>query len=194
MSKILQILYLPLSWILYFLYVTTPQPERKKLLMDLRRFRTVHYHDSGSNLGFWKIYREFIGFNEFRSVFYFRVGNRRSKFVRWIFPNRQFLLVFDCKSKDVGGGIFIQHGYCTDISVRSIGENVWINQKVTLGFQGDDCPTLGNNVRIGVGANIIGNVHIGNNVNIGAGTTVVKDVPDNTTVVGQPARYIPKEK
>ena len=47
-------------------------------------------------------------------------------------------------------------------------------------------------MRVGVGAIIIGNVHIGDNVNIGAGAVVVKDVPSNTTVVGQPARYIVK--
>ena len=92
------------------------------------------------------------------------------------------------------GGIFIQHGYCTDISVRSIGENCWINQRVTFGYLGQDCPTVGNNVRVGVGAIILGNVTIGDNVNIGAGAVVVKDVPANTTVVGQPARYITKDK
>lgn len=74
-----------------------------------------------------------------------------------------------------------------------MGENCWINQKVTFGYQGKGCPTIGNYVRVGVGAIIIGDVHIGDNVNIGAGAVVVKDVPSNTTVVGQPSRYISKE-
>lgn len=191
MGIIVRILYFPLSWVLYILYALVQ--EKSKLMMDLRRFRSVHYKDDNSNLGFWKLYREFLGFAEFRSVFYFRVG-KYHKLFKWMFPSPEPMLSFDCQSKNVGGGIFIQHGYCTDISVRSIGENVWINQKVTFGYQGNGCPTIGDNVRVGVGANIIGDVHIGNNVNIGAGATVVKDVPDNTTVVGQPARYIPHTK
>lgn len=71
-----------------------------------------------------------------------------------------------------------------------MGENCWINQKVTLGYRGNHCPIIGNNVRIGVGAIIIGDVCIGDNVNIGAGAVVVKDVPSNTTVVAQSVRYI----
>ncbi len=161
----------------------------KKLIMDLARFRKVHYGTNNESLGFWEVYKEFIAFAEFRSVFWFRCG-RFSKLVSWVFPKQEFRLVFDCRSKNVGGGIFIQHGYCTDISVRSMGENCWINQKVTFGYQGNYCPIIGNNVRVGVGAIIIGDVTIGDNVNIGAGAVVVKDVPSNTTVVGQPARYI----
>ena len=190
MGRIRCFLYLPLSWILYIFYISAS--DKNKLLQDLRSFRKVHANDLDSKLGFWKVYKEFILFAEFRSVFYFRVG-RFSKLISWIFPKPQTLLSFDCKSENVGGGIFIQHGYCTDISVKSIGENVWINQKVTLGYRGNNCPIVGNNVRIGVGAIIIGNVQIGNNVNIGAGAVVVKDVPDNTTVVGQPVRYIDRD-
>lgn len=191
MCKLVSILYFPLSWILYFFY--TLSPEKNKLLQDLRRFRTVHYGDGSSCLTFWHVYKEFIGFAEFRSVFYFRCG-RYTKLVKWIFPAPAIQLGFDCLSKNVGGGLFIQHGYCTDISVRSIGENCWINQRVTFGYQGSGCPTVGNNVHVGVGALIIGDVKIGDNVNIGAGTVVVKDVPPNTTVVGQPARYIEHKK
>lgn len=193
MSRIIGLIYSPLSWILYFLYVFTLAEDRTKLLMDLRRFRIVHYKDHSSTIGFYEVYKEFMSFAEFRSVFYFRVG-RISKLVKWIFPPQEFMLSFDCRSANVGGGLFIQHGYCTDVSVQSIGTNCWINQKVTLGYGGDGCPIIGDNVRIGVGAVIIGNVKIGDNVNICAGAVVVKDVPDNTTVVGQPARYILKKK
>ena len=114
-----------------------------------------------------------------------------TKLIKSIFPKPELHLGFDCLSENVGG-LFIQHGYCTDISVKSIGENCWINQKVTFGYKGDGCSTVGNNVRVGVGAIIIGNVHIGDNVNIGAGAIVVKDVQSNTTVVSQPVRYFEK--
>lgn len=189
-SDIICVIYLPFSWILFLFYFTSS--EKGKLLMDLRRFRKVHYNDDSAKLGFWKVYKEFIGFGEFRALFWFRMG-RWSKLVKWMFQSPEPMLSFDCKSSQVGGGLFIQHGYCTDISIKAIGENCWINQKVTFGYQGTECPTLGNNVRVGAGAIIVGGVHIGSNVNIGAGAVVVKDVPDNTTVVGQPARYIDRK-
>ena len=51
-------------------------------------------------------------------------------------------------------------------------------------------PWLGDNVKVGANVVCIGDVHIGNNVRIGAGAVVTKDVPDNCTVVGNPARII----
>lgn len=82
----------------------------------------------------------------------------------------------------LGGGVFVQHGYCTDLSAESVGEGLWINQKVTVGWNKDGCPTIGKNVRIGVGAVIIGKITIGDNVNIGANAIVTHNVPSNCTV------------
>ena len=53
-------------------------------------------------------------------------------------------------------------------------------------------PTLKNNVTVGTGAKLLGNIVIGNNVKIGANSVVLKDVPDNAVAVGIPARIIPK--
>lgn len=73
-----------------------------------------------------------------------------------------------------------------------IGKNATILQQVTIGVKSLDgsAPQIGNNVFIGAGAKIIGDIKIGNNVKIGANAVVVKDVPDNCTVVGNPARII----
>ncbi|MNG29745.1 Serine acetyltransferase [compost metagenome] len=73
-----------------------------------------------------------------------------------------------------------------------IGENCVIRQGVTIGNRksGDDVPTIGDNVDIGAGAVIIGKIKIGDNVKIGANAVVLKDVPDNCTAVGNPARHI----
>lgn len=91
---------------------------------------------------------------------------------------------------DIGEGLFIQHGYSTDISAKSIGKNCWINQQVTIGYSSKtDAPIIGDNVKILAGAIVIGGVTIGDNAVIGAGTTVVKNVAPNTTVVGAPNRY-----
>ena len=108
-------------------------------------------------------------------------------------PRGAVLLGFDVPREKLGGGLFLQHGYCTDLSAREIGENCWINQRVTLGYIGDGCPIIGNNVTIGVGAVVLGDVKIGNNVRIGANAIVVHDVPDNCTVCS-PAATIVKRR
>ena len=68
----------------------------------------------------------------------------------------------------------------------TIGSNTLVDSK------GQGAPTIGDNVYIGAGAKIIGKVTIGNNVRIGANCVVTKDVPDNTTVVSAPIRFIEK--
>ncbi|MBQ1977727.1 MAG: serine O-acetyltransferase, partial [Ruminococcus sp.] len=67
-----------------------------------------------------------------------------------------------------------------------IGSN---NDKDSKGY---GAPVIGNNVLIGAGAKIIGNVKIGNNVKIGANCCVATDIPDNATVVMEKPRIIIK--
>jgi serine O-acetyltransferase len=75
-----------------------------------------------------------------------------------------------------------------------IGNYALIYQGVTLGGTGKECgkrhPTLGENVVVGAGAKVLGNIQIGNNVRIGAGSVVLRDVPSDCTVVGIPGRII----
>lgn len=74
-----------------------------------------------------------------------------------------------------------------------IGDDVMIFQHVTLGSTVNgkqySAPIIANNVMIGAGASILGNVKIGNNVRIGANAVVLNDVPDNCNAVGAPARF-----
>ena len=93
--------------------------------------------------------------------------------------------------KEIGPGLFIQHGFSTIISAKSIGKDCWINQQVTIGYSNVmDCPVIGDNVTINAGAKVIGKVSIGNNSKVGANAVVVKDVPENCTVVGVPAYIV----
>lgn len=92
--------------------------------------------------------------------------------------------------EEIGGGFFIQHGFATIIAARRIGENCWINQQVTVGYNDGDFPVIGDNVSIHCGAKILGGVTMGNNSVAGAGAVVVKDVPENAIVGGVPAKVI----
>jgi serine O-acetyltransferase len=93
----------------------------------------------------------------------------------------------------IGRGLFIDHGMGVVIGETAIiGENVLLYQGVTLGGTGlaheKRHPTIGNNVVIGAGAKVLGNITVGDNSYIGANAVVIKDVPVNSTVVGVPGR------
>lgn len=95
----------------------------------------------------------------------------------------------------IGRKFFIDHGMGVVIGETTyIGDNVLIYQGVTLGGTGKEHgkrhPTLGDNVIVGAGAKILGNLKIGENSRIGAGSVVVDNVPVNSTVVGIPGRVV----
>ena len=95
----------------------------------------------------------------------------------------------------IGNRFFIDHGEGVVIGETTIiGDDVLIYQQVTLGGTGNEHgkrhPTIGNNVIIGAGAKVLGNITIGDNTRVGAGSIVVDDVPEHCTVVGVPGRVV----
>jgi len=95
----------------------------------------------------------------------------------------------------IGEGLFIDHGMGVVIGETSeIGDNVTLYQGVTLGGtslqRAKRHPTLGDNVVVGVGARLIGNITIGDDAKIGAGSVVITSVPAHATVVGVPGRVV----
>ena len=95
----------------------------------------------------------------------------------------------------IGKGLVIDHGMGVVIGeTAEIGDNCTIYQGVTLGGTGKDVgkrhPTLGNNVLVGAGAKVLGPFRVGNNVKIAANAVVLKEIPDNCTAVGIPARVV----
>ena len=98
----------------------------------------------------------------------------------------------------IGKGLFIDHGMGVVIGETSvIGDNVTLFQGVTLGGTGKERgkrhPNIGNNVVIGTGGKVLGNITVGDNSYIGANAVVIKDVPPNSTVVGVPGRITKQE-
>lgn len=93
--------------------------------------------------------------------------------------------------KNFGPGLKIAHYGSIVMNKRArVGKNCVIHSAVNIGQHKKKAPKIGHNVYIGPGAKIYGGIKIGNNVLIGANAVVNKDVPDNVTVAGAPARII----
>ena len=112
--------------------------------------------------------------------------------------NRFFTGVEIHPGATIGRGCFIDHGMGVVIGETTImGDHCELYQGVTLGGTGNETgkrhPTLCNNVVVGVGASVLGNITIGDNVRIGGGAVVVNDVPPNCTVVGIPGRIVKQD-
>jgi len=95
----------------------------------------------------------------------------------------------------IGGGFFIDHGMGVVIGETSIiGENCTLFHQVTLGGTGKQTgkrhPTLLDNVVVGAGAKVLGNITLGNNAYVGSNSVVLTNVPDDCTVVGIPGRIV----
>lgn len=95
----------------------------------------------------------------------------------------------------IGRRFFIDHGMGVVIGATTIiGDDVLLYQGVTLGGTGNEHgkrhPTLGNNIVVGAGAKVLGNIQIGDNSRIGAGSVVIDHVPENSTVIGVPGRVV----
>lgn len=93
-------------------------------------------------------------------------------------------------TKDIGGGLYIQHGFATIISAQKIGENCRIYQQVTIGYKGEHSPVLEDNVSVTCGAKVLGDLTMHAHSLAAAGAVVVKDVPERAIVAGVPAKVI----
>ena len=95
----------------------------------------------------------------------------------------------------IGRRFAIDHGMGIVVGETTIiGDDCMLYQGVTLGGTGKETgkrhPTLGNNVVVGVGASVLGNITLGDNVKVGGGAVVVRDVPADCTVVGIPGHVV----
>lgn len=147
----------------------------RKLPATARRFMRLTYL-----LSEWR---------EFRNVFDMRLRQRGDSMLaralfRILWPIEPTLHI---NTDDIGPRMFVEHGFATIISAKSIGSDLWVNQQVTIGWNYDKAPVLGNGVRVAAGAKIIGGVTLGDNCIIGANGVVTKDVPPEEVWGGVPA-------
>ena len=115
-----------------------------------------------------------------------------SQFTRWM------TCVEIHPAAQIGRRFFIDHAMGVIIGETTvIGDDCTLYQGVTLGGTGKETgkrhPTLGNNVLVGVGASVLGNITLGDNAKVGGGAVVVSDVPPNSTVVGIPGHIVVRD-
>ncbi|MBZ5649739.1 MAG: serine O-acetyltransferase [Acidobacteriia bacterium] len=143
----------------------------------------------------------FLCYSGLHALWFYRINHwlwNRGFFLlgRWLSQCARFLTGIEVHpGARIGRRLFIDHGVGVVIGETAvIGDDVTMYQGVTLGGTGKEHgkrhPTIGDNVVIGVGAKILGNVTVGKNCRIGAGSVVLRNVPDDSTVVGVPGHIV----
>ena len=120
----------------------------------------------------------------FRNLFYYRLGEYRSVFIKWLMPEDPTLHI---TCPEIGAGCHLEHSYATYLNADKIGRDFYCLHLVTLGNGRDGRPTIGDGVKIFTGATVFGKVTVGDGATIAAGAVVGKDVPPGCTVAGNPA-------
>ena len=184
MNPLTQAVILSASTLRMIPHIILYMANRSRIASDLEK-----YSADGSGIGaFIKVCtRQKV----FRNLFYYRLGEYVSVFIKWMLPPDPTLHIW-CPS--IGPGAHFEHNYATYLNAERIGSNFYCLQLVTLGNDGKmQRPIIGDDVKIFTGATVFGGITIGNHVTIGAGAVVSKNVPDNCTVIGNPAYIVKKD-
>lgn len=166
------------------------------------------------DISFWSLIKEDFATHEneflsqgFWSLFWHRFGNARMsvKFkplrmvltliYRIMYKVTEWLCGITVSySVVIGRRVKFEHHGGMILAARAIGNDVVIRQNTTFGVTSvteiGKLPTIGDGADIGVGVAILGDVKVGRNARVGANAVVLHDVPENTTVVGVPARPV----
>jgi serine O-acetyltransferase len=138
----------------------------------------------------------FIRNRSFRFLIFFRFSNHKNFVIRKFSYQIHLYLsgkygILIPSDTIIGYGLYIAHGGPVVVNhTAKIGHNCNLSQFTTIGSNHERAAVIGDNVYIGPSVCIVENVLIGNNATIGAGSIVVKNVPENTTVAGNPAKVI----
>jgi len=187
-------------WIETFIQVYEANiPEYENLdELAMRDLFAVHDRDPACD-GYLTIFLYFKGFKALQG--------HRVAHVLYALGRRDIALLLQSRCSEVygvdihpaakiGRGLMIDHGTGVVIGETAvIGENCSILHNVTLGSTGkaksvDRHPKVGDDVLIGCGASILGNINIGDGTKIGCASVVMKPLPEHVTAVGNPARVV----
>ena len=166
--------------------------QRQLIEADVARWNEVE----GINFGLFKSINWYLTYRkEFRNLIQHRFKHPSGTIMsylhfaiaRVLWKPMESLYIY---TKDIGGGLYIQHGFATIISAKKIGKNCRIYQQVTVGYKGEFAPVLEDNVSVTCGAKVLGGLTMHANSLAAAGAVVVKDVPENAIVAGVPAKVI----
>lgn len=173
--------------------IVIPKPESYKDCIEL--IRSDYYRYTGRDAPFLTMFLRTIKDHCFAYNFWLRL----SAYEGWAhflckaihFYQYEKYGIQISEKMNLGYGLYIGHGFGIIINgLTTIGNNVNISQFLTIGTNENRPATIGDNVYIGPSVCIVEDVKIGNNTTIGAGAVVVKDVPENATVGGVPAKII----
>ena len=186
-KKLLAVLNYPRTFPVYLCALCSPQKHLIK--KDIARWNKIN----GIRMGFFKSINYYMTFKkEFRNLLLHRFRHPSPSFFPFIIARMLWkpLDSLCLYTQDIGGGLYIQHGFATTIGAKRIGENCRIYQQVTVGFKGDESPVLEDNVSVACGAIVLGGITMHAHSLAAAGAVVLKDVPEKAIVAGVPAKVI----
>lgn len=189
-KKVFAIINYPRTFVVYLCALCSPQ--KKLIKEDISRWNEINGVKMGlfQSLNWYMTYKK-----EFRNLILHRLKNPSRSllcFMHYVIARMMWkpMETLYINTLEIGGGLYIQHGFSTIISAKKIGKNCRIYQQVTIGFKGEFSPVLEDNVSVTCGAKILGDVTMHKNSLAAAGAVVVKDVPENAIVGGVPAKII----
>lgn len=176
--------------IIPLLFFLSWDKKNKRLQMDIKRWSKI-LNIKGSYL--YRFSYLMSKYKEFRNLYIYRAGTNfiQRGVCKVFYPPMNTLFI---ESADIGGGMYIHHGFATIIAAKKIGENFWVNQQVTIGHKDTGCPVIGDHVTVTCGAKILGGITVGDHVTVGANAVVVKDTQSDCVLGGVPARVIKNYK
>jgi serine O-acetyltransferase len=181
-------------------------PELESKSSTLRR-DFARYYDSRKRLSFIRKVQLFLDTPGLQAILLYRYGNWISRaipsrllrlpfaVVNWMLQKLCIMCwgIYIDAGAQIGPGLYIGHFGGIIIGPIRMGQDCNIAHQVTIGLRvdgGSGVPTFGDNVWIGVGSVVYGDVRIGDGVMIGPYTVVSRSLPDRTMVLGNPLRVI----